>query len=51
MWKARLENITSVFGFHGLRAWPLLALGFRNLRLNRTFSGFGFLCFGFSGFC
>ena len=25
-----------VLGFHGLRVWPILTLGFRNLRLNRT---------------
>ena len=25
-----------VLGFHGLWVWPILTLGFRNLRLNRT---------------
>ena len=23
-------------GFHGLRVWPIFALGFRDLRINRT---------------
>ena len=55
-----LMILGGALGFHGLRVWPILALGFRDLRLNRAgfrvlrcVAGCGFdnfLCSGFGYF-